>query len=153
MGRNHVHFSTGLPEDKQGVLSGMRSDAEILVYVDVGQSLEDGMEWWISENGVVLTEGNEDGLVPTKYFKKVKGRKQDVGVLWENGVQVAELNVKGRRAPKQLPRSQREKAEREKGKTKEKVEKQATPVQASDGGIDGANGGLVEEVKDLEIAS
>ena len=39
MTRNHIHFSTGLPEDKEGVISGMRKDAEILIYVDVKQSL------------------------------------------------------------------------------------------------------------------
>jgi 2'-phosphotransferase len=102
MSRNHIHFSTGLPEDKQGVISGMRSDAELLVYVDIQKSLEDGgVLWWISENGVVLTEGDENGLVGTKYWKKVVGRRQDVGVLWENGQRVADLpqSVRNRKAP------------------------------------------------------
>lgn len=92
MGRNHVHCSMGLPEDEAGVLSGMRRDAEVLVYVDVRKSLEDGaMTWWVSENGVVLTEGEGDGLVPTKYFKEVVGRKEDVGLLWKDGEKVADL--------------------------------------------------------------
>lgn len=105
MTRNHVHFSTGLPEDKAGVISGMRQDAELLVYVDVRKSLEDGkMLWWISDNGVVLTEGDEEGLVPTKYWKSVEGRKFDVGTLWTDGVEVAQLElpegVKSARAPR-----------------------------------------------------
>lgn len=93
MGRTHVHCSTGLPDDAQGVVSGMRRDAEVLVYVDVQRSLEDGvMTWWISDNGVVLTEGvGEEGLVPAKYFKEVVGRKEDVGTLWEDGEWVADL--------------------------------------------------------------
>ena len=91
MTRNHMHFSTGLPEDKEGVISGMRKDAELLIYVDIKQSLEDGLLWWISENRVVLSEGNRDGVLPTKYFQKVVGRKENVGVLWEEGVQVADL--------------------------------------------------------------
>ncbi|KAG0652174.1 tRNA 2 -phosphotransferase 1 [Hyphodiscus hymeniophilus] len=92
MSRNHIHFSTGLPEDKQGVISGMRNDAEILVYVDIEKSLQDGgMLWWVSENGVVLTEGDEHGILPTKYWKKVVGRKEDVGKLWEDGVELADL--------------------------------------------------------------
>jgi 2'-phosphotransferase len=102
MGRNHIHFSTGLPEDKQGVISGMRSDTEILIYVDIEKSLRDGgTSWWISENGVVLTEGNGDGLLPSKYWKKVIGRKQDVGILWEDGVQLADLpmSLRNRKAP------------------------------------------------------
>lgn len=102
MGRNHVHFSTGLPEDQEGgVISGMRKDAEVLVYVDVEQSIRDaenekeggekGIKWWMSDNGVVLTEGDKDGLVPLKYFREVRGRRQGVGLLWKDGKKVADL--------------------------------------------------------------
>lgn len=102
MSRNHIHFGIGLPEDKaSGVISGMRADAEILIYVDIRKSLEDGGTlWWISENGVVLTEGDGEGLVRTKYWKKVEGRKE-VGVLWEDGKQVAGLpeSLKKRKPP------------------------------------------------------
>jgi 2'-phosphotransferase len=98
MGRNHVHCSTGLPDTDSGVVSGMRKDAELVVYVDVEQSLKDGaMTWWISENGVVLTEGDAEGTVPSRYFKEVVGRKQNVGTLWKDGEKVADLpaGVKG----------------------------------------------------------
>lgn len=93
MGRNHVHFSTGLPEDAAaGVVSGMRRDAEVLVYVDVAASMRDGgIKWWMSDNGVVLTEGGADGLVPLKYFREVSGRTQGVGLLWKDGEHVADL--------------------------------------------------------------
>ncbi|KAK9779586.1 putative KptA family-domain-containing protein [Seiridium cardinale] len=120
MGRTHVHFGTGLPEDgkdggngtngqvhdagdeataedgkengKPKVISGMRSDAEVLVFIDVAQSLEDSdMKWWLSSNGVVLTEGNEEGLVPMKYVKEARGRRQGVGLLWKDGEKVADL--------------------------------------------------------------
>ncbi|ETN36271.1 uncharacterized protein HMPREF1541_08548 [Cyphellophora europaea CBS 101466] len=40
-----------------GVVSGMRKDAEVLVYVDLAASLRKGMKWWRSENGVILTDG------------------------------------------------------------------------------------------------
>ncbi|KAK5664032.1 hypothetical protein OQA88_246 [Cercophora sp. LCS_1] len=93
MGRNHVHCSTGLPDDEKGVISGMRKDAELLVYVDAEKSMRDGVKWWISDNGVVLTEGAEEegGLVSTKYFKEVVGRTQGVGTLWRDGEWVADL--------------------------------------------------------------
>jgi 2'-phosphotransferase len=81
----------------------MRSDAELLIYIDVQKSLEEeAMKWWISENGVVLTEGDEKGLVPTKYWRLVRGRKESVcGVLWEDGreVDVLPSHLKGRRPP------------------------------------------------------
>ncbi|KAI1143844.1 KptA family-domain-containing protein [Hypoxylon sp. FL0543] len=103
MGRQHVHFGTGLlPEDEGGedvdgdgqprVISGMRSDAELLIFVDVEKSLRDGgIKWWISANKVVLTDGNEEGIVPLKYFKEVRGRRQGVGVLWRDGEKVVDL--------------------------------------------------------------
>ncbi|KAI1866971.1 hypothetical protein JX265_007547 [Neoarthrinium moseri] len=121
MTRTHVHFGTGIPEDRQEiskdakesqvhdagdeaaadaakeqgqpkVISGMRNDAELLVFVDVAKSINDGeMKWWLSSNGVVLTEGNADGVVPLKYFKEVRGRRQGVGELWKDGEKVADL--------------------------------------------------------------
>jgi 2'-phosphotransferase len=123
MGRTHVHFGTGLPDGddaKKGqahneadeedaassvngsapkVISGMRSDAEILVFIDINRALRDSAEnpgadeikWWLSENNVVLTEGNADGIVPLKYFKEVRGRRQGVGLLWKDGGKVADL--------------------------------------------------------------
>ncbi|CAJ2509975.1 Uu.00g058750.m01.CDS01 [Anthostomella pinea] len=109
MGRTHTHFGTGLPDGEDGkgqgqvhdetdekketkVISGMRADAEILIFVDVAQSLRDGgVKWWLSENGVVLTEGNADGVVPTRYFTEVRGRRQGVGLLWRDGEKVADL--------------------------------------------------------------
>ena len=90
MTRNHIHCSTGTPED--GVVSGMRKDAELLIEIDVEKSLEDGIKWWKSDNEVLLTEGSEgDGVLSTAYFKLVKGRREDVGVLWEEGQHVADL--------------------------------------------------------------
>jgi 2'-phosphotransferase len=116
MSRNHIHFSTGLPEDKQGIISGMRNDSELLIYIDIKKSLEDGgVLWWMSNNGVVLTEGDENGILGTKYWKKVEGRKQNIGLLWEGGEQVRELPLslrtkkpphgKGPRAPNMKERT------------------------------------------------
>ncbi|KPI36409.1 uncharacterized protein AB675_2941 [Cyphellophora attinorum] len=39
------------------VKSGMRPDAEVLIYIDLERALKAGMKWWRSENGVILTEG------------------------------------------------------------------------------------------------
>ncbi|KAL3691427.1 hypothetical protein R1sor_005078 [Riccia sorocarpa] len=70
MQRNHVHFATGLaPTD--GVISGMRKTCNILIYLDVGKALQDGMKLYRSENGVILTEGF-GGVVPPKYFREVR---------------------------------------------------------------------------------
>ncbi|EHK24640.1 uncharacterized protein TRIVIDRAFT_168495, partial [Trichoderma virens Gv29-8] len=96
MGRNHIHCSTGTPEE--GVTSGMRKDAELVIEIDVEKSLQDGIQWWKSDNGVLLTEGGEGGILSTSYFKKVTGRNIDVGVLWEDGERLSGLpeGIKGK---------------------------------------------------------
>lgn len=70
MKRLHVHFSCGLPTDGE-VISGMRRDVNVLIFLDVRKALEDGMKLYISENRVILTEGI-DGVVPVKYFQKME---------------------------------------------------------------------------------
>ena len=101
MGRTHVHFGTGVPstaqvtgeEGAKEVVSGMRGDAELLVFVDVARCLREGvpLTWWISANGVVLTEGDDRGVVPLSCFSEVRGRAQGVGVLWRDGQKIADL--------------------------------------------------------------
>ncbi|PNY27689.1 tRNA 2'-phosphotransferase 1 [Tolypocladium capitatum] len=98
MGRNHVHCSAGEPGEGD-VVSGMRGDAELVVEIDVEASLrEGGVAWWRSDNGVLLTEGGDDGVLSTRFFKRVIGRKVDVGVLWEDGEKKADLpeGIKGK---------------------------------------------------------
>ncbi|XP_073003083.1 uncharacterized protein [Typha latifolia] len=70
MTRLHVHFSCGLPTDGE-VVSGMRRDVNILIYLDTKKALQDGMKLYISDNKVILTEGFE-GVVPVRYFEKIE---------------------------------------------------------------------------------
>ncbi|KAL2250931.1 tRNA 2'-phosphotransferase 1 [Sesamum indicum] len=70
MKRLHVHFSCGLPTDGE-VISGMRRDVNVLIFLDVRKALEEGMKLYISDNRVILTEGF-DGVVPVKYFLKIE---------------------------------------------------------------------------------
>ncbi|CAN1327884.1 tRNA 2'-phosphotransferase 1 [Linum perenne] len=70
MERLHVHFSCGLPTDGE-VISGMRKNINVIIFLDVKKALEDGMKLYISENKVILTEGF-DGVVPVKYFEKIE---------------------------------------------------------------------------------
>lgn len=72
--RKHVHFACGLPEDKQ-VISGMRSTVDLFIYLDIQKALAGGLKFFISDNHVILTEGNERGFVEPQYFWKVVDRK------------------------------------------------------------------------------
>jgi 2'-phosphotransferase len=90
MTRNHVHFAPGLPSGfkslaeasstgdegkKEPVISGMRNSSSILIFIDVRQALESGIKFWRSANGVILSNGNDKGVIPTQYFQRVEDRK------------------------------------------------------------------------------
>ncbi|KAK0532444.1 tRNA 2'-phosphotransferase [Tilletia horrida] len=82
MGRNHIHLARGLPremlsalpqnaeakENEEGkeeeaptIISGLRPTATVLLWVDVPRALQNGVEFFLSENGVVLTPGRTMG--------------------------------------------------------------------------------------------
>ncbi|TPP61478.1 tRNA phosphotransferase 1 [Fasciola gigantica] len=70
MNRTHIHFAPG-EIGESGVISGMRNSVEVLIYVDLAAALRDGYRFFLSPNRVILTEGNADGYLPSKYFTKV----------------------------------------------------------------------------------
>lgn len=49
----------------------MRKSSQILIYIDVQKALDAGLKFYLSENGVVLSEGDERGFIPPAYFKRV----------------------------------------------------------------------------------
>lgn len=134
MGRNHVHFATGpslesvLPRQDEGaepetttqglkdlglndgkVISGMRKDAQVLLYIDLKKALEAGCPFWRSENNVILSEGmmtgdkqEENKIVPLDFVSVVVERKHGLGKIWEDGKVLQELpaNLTQRGPPK-----------------------------------------------------
>ncbi|KAL8863589.1 MAG: hypothetical protein Q9178_000270 [Gyalolechia marmorata] len=61
---------------QEQVISGMRASADHLIWVDVKRSAaEGGLKWWKSANGVVLTEGDEKGVVGLKWVTRVELRR------------------------------------------------------------------------------
>ncbi|OAL53020.1 hypothetical protein IQ07DRAFT_619571 [Pyrenochaeta sp. DS3sAY3a] len=110
MGRNHMHFASGLPagfkslepsaspadaKDAAPVISGMRKTSSILIYIDIRAALAAGIKFFVSENGVILTEGNGEGFLPYQYFKRVESREQGGGVIMSGGLlpEGVEVNV------------------------------------------------------------
>ena len=53
----------------------MRTSSRVLIYIDVQKAIDAGIKFWFSENGVVLTEGDEKGFLPTRFFDKVVDSK------------------------------------------------------------------------------
>lgn len=104
MTRTHIHFASGLPagfkpleasgeasksesdaKDAAPVISGMRTSSTVLIYIDIDAALDRGIPFFVSENGVILTEGNEQGVLPYEFFTRVESRKRDGGVLMSGG--------------------------------------------------------------------
>lgn len=81
MGRDHVHLvdQRDLAEWGQ-VRSGMRSDCNAWIYVDVSAAMRDGIPFFRSANGVVLTPGS-NGAIPPSYFVHVVDPRTGK-VLW-----------------------------------------------------------------------
>lgn len=78
MSRRHVHFAPAV--DSDAVISGMRRNSEILVYLDAPAALKAGLKLYRSENGVLLTPGI-DGVVPPHLFNKVVDAKTGQDLL------------------------------------------------------------------------
>jgi len=97
MKRNHIHFATGLPRDGKRVISGMRSTCQIYVFVDGKKCATDGVAFFQSDNGVILTPGaTPDGILPMEYIYQVVEAKTGK-ILFEREKEKAKPD-KGRKA-------------------------------------------------------
>jgi 2'-phosphotransferase len=79
-------------EGSAAVVSGMRASSSVLVFVDMEKAMARGLKFWRSENGVVLCDGGEAGLVPLECFRLVEERgAAGSTVLVRDGVVVGKL--------------------------------------------------------------
>lgn len=70
----------------EAIISGMRANASVLIWVDLKGSLEAGaLRWWRSANGVVLTEGDAEGKVGLEWVDRVERRGGEVFWRREKG--------------------------------------------------------------------
>jgi 2'-phosphotransferase len=67
MGRKHVHFAKGDADDKD-VISGMRQSSSVKIYIDMKSAMADGLEFYESDNGVILCPQT----VSPSYFLKIE---------------------------------------------------------------------------------
>lgn len=72
MSRIHIHFSNGGS-------SGFRENSQAFVYIDVELAIKDGMLFYSSENGVVLTQGF-NGIIPVQYLLNIFDK--DGSMIW-----------------------------------------------------------------------
>lgn len=81
MKRNHIHFASDLPRSNQ-VISGMRRNCEILVYLNFEKTLQSGIKLFLSENAVILSPGDPNGFIKPECFLKVL-KYDRAGILTE----------------------------------------------------------------------
>lgn len=69
MSRTHIHFASGYP-DNEKVISGARTNTNVFIELDMGKAMADGITFYLSSNGVILSDGI-DGTIEPKYFKNI----------------------------------------------------------------------------------
>ena len=77
MNRTHIHFACNdnLVEGNTNQ-SGIRANCEILIYLDMKKAMSDGIEFFVSDNQVILSPGlGKEGFIDKKYFDKVIDKK------------------------------------------------------------------------------
>ncbi|KAK1224163.1 tRNA 2'-phosphotransferase [Marasmius sp. AFHP31] len=87
--RNHIHLAQGVAAN--GVISGMRKGSRILIYIDLDKAMANGIKFYVSTNGVLLTEG-EHGILHPKYFQRVEALKKTYRPIpgWDGAVTAGE---------------------------------------------------------------
>ena len=81
MKRNHIHFAPA-DLDTVNVQSGLRSNVEVKIYINVSRAMEDGIVFYRSANNVILTPGAlSTGTLAMKYFQKVIRVSDNINIL------------------------------------------------------------------------
>lgn len=73
MNRKHIHFARDMP-GQSGVISGMRNSCELLIWINIKKALDRGIAFFLSDNGVILTEG-VGGIISPDLFSHVQDRQ------------------------------------------------------------------------------
>ncbi|KAJ3745795.1 KptA family-domain-containing protein [Lentinula detonsa] len=81
MTRNHIHLAQGVTG--KNVISGMRKSCDIFIFINIPKALTAGIKFFLSDNGVVLTEGNDKGFLGPEFFLSVQNAKREALAGWE----------------------------------------------------------------------
>ncbi|XP_063418758.1 uncharacterized protein LOC134701538 [Mytilus trossulus] len=138
MNRNHIHFAAGEPGEN-GVISGMRQSCEVMIFINLETALKDGFKFFRSANNVILCAGNEDGVIPPKYFVEAVQRNPRQRLQFDENVKVVKVPIggaslvqdgKGKKKKNKKNKGDREKEEgTETQKKKDKTEIDETAVE------------------------
>ena len=83
MARNVINMAVGLP-DNPDVKSGIRTNIEVLIYIDVARAMAAGIPFFRSANNVICSPGP----IPLEFFAHVV-RRTDNAILYEQSCEEA----------------------------------------------------------------
>lgn len=58
----------------------MRTSSQVLIFINLQKALDAGIKFFMSDNGVILTEGDNEGFLRPEFFEKVENAKREVMV-------------------------------------------------------------------------
>jgi 2'-phosphotransferase len=61
----------------------MRKSSQILIHINVQKAIDHGLTFYLSTNGVILSEGDENGFIAPTYFKRVENSNRIALPGWE----------------------------------------------------------------------
>lgn len=69
----------------------MRNTATVLIYINLQKAIASGLQFFISDNGVILTEGDDRGFLLTKFFSRVEDKQGRPIDGWESPTDRGEI--------------------------------------------------------------
>jgi len=99
MNRNHIHFAPR-PPGHNDVVSGVRGDSDVAVYLNLASAFNAGIAFFESDNGVILSPGDVHGTIPMVHVDRAECIL-DGSQLWplrvedEQGEEEDEWSVRG----------------------------------------------------------
>ncbi|KHC36382.1 2'-phosphotransferase [Candida albicans P76055] len=67
MNRNHIHFTC----EQYSTCSGIRYNANVLIYINASKCIEHGIVFYKSLNNVILTSGDKDGKLSWEFIDRI----------------------------------------------------------------------------------
>lgn len=61
----------------------MRKYSQILIFINVQKAIDAGIKFFLSDNGVVLTAGDANGILKPEFFDRVESSKRVVLSGWQ----------------------------------------------------------------------
>lgn len=72
----------------------MRSSSQVLIYINLRKAIAAGIKFYVSHNGVILTEGDALGFLEPQFFERVEkvNVQKDIIPGWGTGTQSLDGN-------------------------------------------------------------